>query len=68
MHTNIVLSLKISNSLVFPDPEPRIINFVYVSMLDWKGSGWVIESVDAEYVNTSTYSSLPVHTLNCLVD
>ena len=24
-----------------------------------EGSGWVIESVDAEYVNTSTYSSLP---------
>ena len=37
-----------------------------------EGSGWVIESVYAEYVNISIFSPLShfqeAHTLNCLAD
>ena len=35
-----------------------------------EGPGWVIESIDAEYVNISILSPLSgrAHTLNCFVD
>ena len=51
-----MINFKYDLDKSFQDVLYRIDNWVN------KGSGWVTESIDAEYVNVSIYSALSGHT------
>ena len=66
-----VYSNSITNTVIGPEDNiDQSFQEVFYRIDNWisEGSGWIIESIDTEYVNTSIWSPLSVHTLNCQIN